>query len=235
MWPVPDPFPDPELQVAFAWLWKRRVAERHAALAAAPPELVFVDVETTRDRVVEVAVVRLSRGRAATAWQSWIDPGADGHHRGGRYWNTGIHGLTERLVAGAPPFAAAAPTLAASFAAGPGGPVVMAGHHVATERKFLTAELARTGGTLTAPALCTLALARALYPGRRADGDGYGLDELAALLDVRNPAPHRAMGDTLTTVACFLAMLERHPDRAAAAVRAARSDAPAANPWTRSG
>jgi DNA polymerase-3 subunit epsilon len=236
VWPILDPaFVDPELQHALAWLWRARVAERHAWLPVAPPELVFVDVETTRDRIVELAVVRLSRGRPATAWQSWLDPGAEGHHKSKRYWNTPIHGLTERIVAGAPTFAQAAPTLARFFAPGPGGAAVMVGHNVSFERRFLLEELARTGGSLTSPTLCTLALARALYPSRRDDGDGYTLDELASLHDVRNPAPHRAMGDTLATVGCLLAMLERNPDRAASAVAAARSRDASANPWTRTG
>lgn len=235
MWPIPPPPTDPDLQLALTWLWRTRAAERHAWSPSAPPELVFVDVETTRDRIVELAVVRLSRGRPPAVWATWVDPGAEGHHRTSRYWNTPIHGLTERLVSGAPTFAQAAPTLAHHFAPGPGGPVVMVGHNVSFERRFLVDELSRTGGSLTASSLCTLALARALYPRRRADGDGYGLEELAPMLDVRNPAPHRAMGDTLTTVGCLLAMLERNPGQAAWAVAQARSGDPVANPWTRVG
>lgn len=235
MWPIVAPNHDPDLNAAQSWLWRTRAVERHAWSPALPPELVFVDVETTRDRVVELAVVRLSRGRHPAVWQSWVDPGGEARHRAGRYWNTAIHGLTERLVAGAPTFAQLAPVLAGHFAPGPGGPALMVGHNVSFERRFLLEELGRTGGTLTSPTLCTLALARSLYPERRGDGDGYGLEELAPALDVRNPAPHRALGDTLTTVGCLLAMVERNPRTAAAALAQARHDGPAASPWTRAG
>jgi DNA polymerase III epsilon subunit-like protein len=60
------------------------------------------------------------------------------------------------------------------------------------------------------PALCTLKLARRLLADRRRDGAGHTLEELAPVLHIRNPAPHRAMGDVMCTVWLLLSLMERY-------------------------
>jgi hypothetical protein len=79
--------------------------------------------------------------------------------------------------------------------------------------------------------LCTLRLARDLRPGL----ENHRLETLAPALDVRNPAPHRALGDVFTTLWTTLALLEAHagPRPAAQHVREAMraADGRRLNPW----
>jgi DNA polymerase III subunit epsilon len=161
--------------------------------------LTLVDVETTRDRVVEIAMLRFQKGCEPWVFHSYLDPGHDGWARSARYWNTEIHGLTQRIVHGKPTFALIAHTVTAALDGS-----TMVAHNVSFEARFLQSELARTGGGYQARQLCTLRLARHLLPDRAS----CRLDALAIAHDVRNPAPHRALGDTFTTLWVMLAMLE---------------------------
>lgn len=193
---------DPDVTLAHQWLAQGAATARHAALDVLPAALAFVDFETTRDSVVEVAVIRLQRGYWPTVFHSWINPGGDAQYRSERYWNSRIHGLTAPIVAPAPNFAAVAPTIWAMCA-----DAVVVAHNAAFEHRHLVLEFARIGVVWNRPALCTLKLARRLLAGRR---DAFGLDELAPTLHVRNPAPHRAMGDSVTTVWVLFALIEGH-------------------------
>ena len=184
---------------ALGWLQQTAAAARIAALGPSQPWL-FIDVETTRDRVVEIAMVRFATGFTPWVYHTMVDPGGWGRSPG--WWNTDIHGVTAPMLTGRPTFAALRPTLEAAL----DGAMVVA-HNVSFEQRFLHEELVRAGGIgLTHETVCTLKLARDLLPAL----DNHRLDTLAAHLDVRNPAPHRALGDTFTTVWVLLALLERH-------------------------
>ena len=195
---------DVSTNTALGWLWGTGAAQRLARFSFLPSPLTFVDLETTRDRVVEVATIRFVRGQLPSVFHTYVNPGSQGWRRSGDYWNTEIHGLTPEQVRACPPFSALLPALGQQF----NGGATAAGHHVVFERRFLDQEYGRLGQRWSAPELCTLRLARALYPGRRADGGNFRLETLAAAMDIRNPAPHRAIGDTVTTVWLLLAMLE---------------------------
>jgi DNA polymerase-3 subunit epsilon len=200
-----NPTPDTDSALALQWLAQGQATYRYAAKPWLPSPLAFVDVETTRDRVVEIAVVRLQRGQWPTAWHTWVNPGGETRHRSDRYWNTSIHGLTAPIVHPSPPFSAVAGTLWQLC-----GDATVVAHNVSFEHRHLLLEYARLGLQWSRPVLCTLKTARRLLPTRRADGGGFTLDELAPLLHVRNPAPHRAMGDVVTTLWVLFALLERY-------------------------
>ena len=220
---------DVSANTALGWLWGTSAAQRLARFAFLPWPLAFVDIETTRDRVVEIATIRFERSQPPAVFHTYVNPGSEGWRRSNAYWNTDIHGLTPQQVQSFPPFRALLPALAYQFDRG-----TAAGHNVSFERRFLEQEYASVGRRWERPELCTLKLARKLYPRRSGDGGGFRLDQLAASFDLRNPAPHRAIGDTVTTVWLLLAMLEGScdPTSLTEAVQKATRGAPRVNPWT---
>jgi DNA polymerase-3 subunit epsilon len=175
---------------------------RMGPLAPAGPYAV-VDVETTGldpalDRVVEIAVVRCdAAGRPVAEWSSLIDPGRDPGP-------TAVHGITGADLADAPSFAAIADRLAAEL----DGAVVSA-HNLAFDASFLAAEWARADiDRPAAPGLCTLALARALHPGR---AEGYSLAACSAAAGIPQPEAHRALADARVTADLLGSLLAAVP------------------------
>ena len=148
--------------------------------------VAFVDVETTGGqpawhRVTEVAVVGMSRGEIEWEWSTLVNPG------------TGIPpsiqrltGISDEMVADAPPFAAIADELRSRLA----GRRFVA-HNARFDYGFLRAEFRRTGHVLTAPLACTVRLSRELYP---ADAR-HNLDVLIARHELQCASRHRALPD----------------------------------------
>lgn len=123
-------------------VWAREPALSHWSV---------VDIETTGlwpsvDRVVEIAVVRLSAdGHPVASWTSLVDPDRD--------VSAGdIHGLSAYHLRGAPRFADLAPGLLAMLA-----DTRIAAHNSRFDTDFLTAEFARAGIDWgVADSLCTM-------------------------------------------------------------------------------
>jgi DNA polymerase III subunit epsilon len=114
-----------------------------------------VDVETTglsarEDRVVEIAAIRCdATGQRVDEWHSLVDPD-------GPVYGTGVHGITDAMVADAPRFAEVAPRLLESL----DGAVLVA-HNAGFDRGFLREELAQVGIVdRLLPHLCTMHLRR---------------------------------------------------------------------------
>lgn len=198
MW-VPPNRADPHVTTTLAWLAQSGMPERVLAHPV-PTPLLFVDIETTRDRIVEIAMIRLARGLSPWVWHTYVHPGPAAWSRSREYWNTAVHGVTPAMVQGQPQLAQVLHVLDAALT-----DATVVAHNVSFERRFLELELDRLGSRFARPTLCTLKLARALFP----DLDDHKLGTLAAAFDVRNPAPHRALGDTFTTVWVLLALLSR--------------------------
>jgi ATP-dependent Lhr-like helicase len=149
-----------------------------------------VDIETTgfasrgRDRVIEIAVVRLAPdGTFLGEWSSLVNPQRD-------VGATHIHGLTAVDVQDAPPFADIARIVADQLEG-----AILTAHNLPFDRGFLEAEFDRAGLALAdLPALCTLRLDRRIHQsGRR------GLRECSVAAGVKNleseGRPHRALTD----------------------------------------
>jgi DNA polymerase-3 subunit epsilon len=160
-----------------------------------------VDVETTgfsprEDRVVEVACVLLdARLRIAGGFSSLVDPGRPIPH-----YATGVHGISDADVCGAPALAALVPRLRAATA----GATVVA-HNASFDRRFLDCLADREW-------LCTLKLARAAFP----EAPAYGNQFLRRYLNIHDPrlrgrAAHRAYADALVTAGVLRACLARLP------------------------
>ncbi|QUW00419.1 hypothetical protein J8C02_02655 [Chloracidobacterium sp. MS 40/45] len=172
-----------------------------------------VDVETTgrraeQERITEVACVTIERGRITGTFASLVNPGVPIPPL-----ITALTGISDELVATAPPFAAIAAELRQRLSQ-----AVFVAHHASFDCKFLTAELRRADETFvwTAPTLCTVQLARHLVPGL----DNYRLDTVTAHFRISNPARHRASGDALATAQLFLRLLERLMEQDIVAVEA---------------
>lgn len=179
----------------------RVVLRRRGPLAPRGPYAV-VDVETTGldasvDRVVEVAVVRCDdRGRTVSEWSSLVHPGRDPGA-------TAVHGITADDLATAPPFTEVLPELLRQLDG-----AVLTAHNLAFDAAFLAAECRRSGHRgPSGPGLCTLALARTLYPGR----EGYSLATCSAAAGIEQVEAHRALADARVTAQLLVGMLDAVP------------------------
>ena len=173
-----------------------------------PPALPFavLDVETTglsgtRDRIIEIAVVRCdTSGSIIDEWETLVDPGRDPGP-------THIHGISAADLADAPTFADIAPELVDLL----DGHMICA-HNLSFDASFLFNEFDRTSvAQPTGPALCTLELAREVLrdSGQRA----FSLAACAATFGIPHPDAHRALADTRVTAQVLAAMLAiLHPD-----------------------
>jgi DNA polymerase III epsilon subunit-like protein len=123
--------------------------------------VAILDFETTglspgRDRVVEVAVVRVEPGREPQlVLDSLVNPRR-------RMACTEIHGITDADVADAPEFGEIADDVLAAI-----GGCALAAYNVYFDMKFLTHELERAGRDGTAPHFCLMYLRPMLELGPR--------------------------------------------------------------------
>ena len=157
-------------------------------------EIAFavVDVETTgmcagaSDRITEIAVVVVHRGRRKVVLDSLVNPG-----RPIPPTICAITNITNEMVQDAPTFAEMADQVLAALA----GRVFVA-HNARFDWGFISAEVRRTRDlALDGPRLCTVRLARRLVKGVRS----CGLDNLTQHFGFANAARHRAAGDALVT------------------------------------
>ena len=193
-------------------------------LPADPPfagAIACVDLETTgghaaRDRVIEAGVVLLEGGRVVEEWSTLVNPGVRIP-----YAIQQFTGISEAMVADAPPFAAVADALAARLE----GRLFVA-HNARFDYGFLRSEFRRLGRRFRAPVLCTVRLSRALTPGVR----GHNLDAVMARYGIACEARHRALGDARVLADFLRIARERFPADALAAIVARLAGAPRLGP-----
>lgn len=164
-------------------------------------EYAVVDVETTgrafggTDRVTEVAAVVVRGGQPREQFSVLVNPGR---------WIPPVivrlTGITNAMVADAPPFNDVAARLAEVLHRR-----VFVAHNVAFDWGFVDAELVRAGGRpLRGDKLCTVRLARRLLshlPRRN-------LDAVTAHYGIAIEGRHRALGDAVATAHVFARMLD---------------------------
>ena len=149
-------------------------------------EIACVDLETTggnalRDRVIEAGIVLLSGGRVVEEYSTLVNPGVR------IPWAIQqFTGITEEMVAPAPPFAAVGDELLARLE----GRLFVA-HNARFDYGFLRGEFRRLGRAFRAPVLCTVRLSRALTPLQH----GHNLDAVIERYGIHCAARHRALGD----------------------------------------
>lgn len=150
------------------------------------PCYVMLDLETTggnavQDRITEIAAVRVENGVETARWSTLVNPGV----RIPPFIQS-LTGITDAMVAQAPPFDAVAKKLLEMLQG-----AVLVAHNVRFDHAFLLNELARMDVALKAKTLCTVRLSRKLYPQHK----GHGLDAILQRHGLHTMARHRAMGD----------------------------------------
>jgi DNA polymerase-3 subunit epsilon len=168
--------------------------------------IVFVDLETVHDRIVEIAMIRLAPDEEPQGYVTLLDPGLrnwDTHSKGPTGAQTRLHGITRATVRGQPTLLDIVPAIR-SLAAG----ATLVSHNASFEHRVLGLEMARIGQPWSAPPhLCTLRLARRLYPTR---ARGYGLTTLASDLQVPLAAQRRTGPDTCMLALVLQRMFQKH-------------------------
>ncbi len=178
-----------------------RLATDHVldrALEQAP--FVVVDIEATGQRaellgITEIGALRMEGSREVDRFLSLVNPG-----RPIPPYVVKLTGITDEMVAAAPPIEEVMPRFA-TFLAG----AVLVAHDTAFDVAVLDRASRRVlGRPLGAPTLCTLKLVRRLFP----ELEKASLDALAKHLGLVVPDRHRAIGDAELTTAVLAMTLE---------------------------
>jgi len=189
-------------------VWRLAVPRRARALSGALSALTYVvvDVETTGgspargDRIIEVAAVRVERGRVTEEFSTLVNPG-----RTLSPWISRLTGITPTMLRGAPPFSDVAAQVCEHLRAG-----VFVAHNASFDWRFLVEEMRRARAMMPeGPRLCTLRLARRALPGVRR----LGLDSLAQYYGLEVAGRHRACGDAAATARILLRLLSEAEKR----------------------
>ncbi|HET7275279.1 MAG TPA: 3'-5' exonuclease [Longimicrobiaceae bacterium] len=196
---------DPRFEVDAAGVWSIRGRPSHDNRALREEDWVVVDVETTGGspqhghRITEVAAVRVSGGEIRSVFSTLVNP-----ERSIPRMITGITGITDEMVAGAPTFREIAPQLASAMQ----GKVFVA-HNAAFDWRFVCAELERSSGQrLAGRSLCTVRLARKLLPQL----PSRTLGALADYFGLEIASRHRAEDDAVATAYLLLRLIEMLAD-----------------------
>jgi DNA polymerase III subunit epsilon len=198
---------DPRFVVDAGGTWSVREA-RPAPLPTAlrATEWVVVDVETTGTsartghRVTEIAAVRVRGGLVEEEFSTLVNPG-----RPIPSAITSLTGITNEMVAGAPPFEQVAAELCDFLADG-----VFVAHNASFDWGFVAAEVERCEGRLlTGRRLCTVQLARRLLPQL----PSRALGALVHYFGIHVNARHRAGDDARATADILLRFLEMLEER----------------------
>jgi DNA polymerase-3 subunit epsilon len=164
-------------------------------------EFAILDFETTGtsakyNRVIEVGVVKLKNKKIIDKYQTFIDPGTEIPP-----YITDITGITDADIIGAPSFEDIIPSLLQFI-----GDSILTAHNLPFDLSFLTTELSRAGyESIQNQKLCTLKLARRLYPELKSKS----LGNLVKHFHFRNSSAHRALGDATATAKVLVKMIEK--------------------------
>ena len=173
---------------------------------------VVFDLETTGlqpsygDRIVSIGAVVIEGGAIAQGrrFARFAQPG-----RPIPSASTAIHGITDAMVAHAPPW----PEAVAAFHAFAGDSVLVA-HNAAFDMACLHAAEGQAGVRFSNPVLCSLRLSQWLDPDER----DHGLDSIAARHGLVVAGRHDALGDAEATAVLFCDMLRRAEARRVASL-----------------
>ncbi|TNE54884.1 MAG: DNA polymerase III subunit epsilon [Bacteroidetes bacterium] len=159
----------------------------------------IIDVETTGgtaryERITEIAIVIHDGTGVVDTYSTLINPERS------IPWNiTQLTGITDEMVASAPRFFEVARQIV-ELTEG----AIFVAHNVSFDYSFIREEFARLGYTYSRKQLCTVRLARKVFPGL----GSYSLSNLKRHFNIYADRSHRALDDTLATVRIFELILE---------------------------
>lgn len=151
-----------------------------------PDSMVIVDTETTggkatRDRLTEIAIIRIEQGHEVWRWSSLINPEISIPP-----WIEKLTGIRQEMVNSAPTFAELADEIESRLS----GAVFIA-HNARFDHGFIKNEFKRLGRFFKAKTLCSVKLSRRFYPQYKR----HSLDQIIKRLGVVVESRHRAMDD----------------------------------------
>ena len=161
---------------------------------------VVIDLETTgfsieEADIIEIGAVRVEGGIISETYSRLIYPGYFLPRR-----VTEITGITNAMVIGQPTIGEVIGEFMDFI-----GTNIVVGHNVKQDLKFLDKYTKiYLGKKLKIPHICTLQLARNLFPGL----GNYTLHNLADHFGITYKKVHRALDDAMTTAKLFMIMLE---------------------------
>ncbi|MGE5520265.1 MAG: exonuclease domain-containing protein [Candidatus Dadabacteria bacterium] len=159
----------------------------------------IVDIETTgghaaANGIIELSVKVLEGTEVIEEFESLINPGQPIPK-----YIKALTGITDEMVQSAPSFEEVAQKV---FTVLQGN--VFVAHNVNFDYSFLKSHLAYYGYTFNEKKLCTIRLARQIFPGL----PSYSLGNLCSSLNIELVNQHRAGGDASATVTLFKKLLE---------------------------
>lgn len=151
-----------------------------------PTKLAFVDTETTglsvtRDRIIEIGIVRVENGKVVGKYQTLINPGFVFPDI-----ITSITGITPQLLENAPTFRQVKNDILEILE-----DCVFVAHNVRFDYAFLKNEFKREEHTFSSKHFCTAKLSRSLFPQER----HHNLDSIIERFDIACENRHRAFDD----------------------------------------
>ncbi len=154
----------------------------------------IIDVETTGgaakyERITEIAIVLHDGERIVEKFATLLNP-----ERSIPWQITQITGITDEMVANAPRFFEVAKQIVQLTE----GKIFVA-HNVNFDYSFVREEFLRLGFDFQRRQLCTVRLARKVFPGL----PSYSLSNLKRHFQIRAERSHRALDDTLATTVLF--------------------------------
>ncbi|HEX6980317.1 MAG TPA: exonuclease domain-containing protein [Alphaproteobacteria bacterium] len=163
---------------------------------------VAFDTETTGlrpsqgDELVAIGAVRIVNGRILTGetFNRLVNPGRPIPPDSVRF-----HGITDAMVADAPPAELVLPQFKAFVA-----DAVLVAHNAAFDLTFLQRKQEASGIRFDSVTLDTLLISAFLFP----EFDDHSLDTIAGRLGIAVSGRHTALGDAMATAAIFVRMLD---------------------------
>jgi DNA polymerase-3 subunit epsilon len=163
----------------------------------------IVDIETTGsntnlNRIIEIAIVTTDGQEILSTYSTLINPGI--------YipaMITGLTGITNQDVAGAPDFSSVCEDIFAELE----GKIFVA-HNVGFDFGFLKSEFEREGLAFLPKKLCTVRLSRKIVPGFKS----YSLGTVCERMGIEINGRHRALGDAYATVLLFNKLYAINPE-----------------------
>ncbi len=154
----------------------------------------IIDVETTggtarHERITEIAIVLHDGTQVVDTFSTLLNP-----ERSIPWSITQLTGITDEMVAHAPKFFEVAKQIVQMTEG-----AVFVAHNVSFDYGFVREEFARLGYPFSRKQLCTVRLARQVFPGL----PSYSLGNLKRHFGIYSEKSHRALDDTLATVEIF--------------------------------